>query len=82
MATYYQMVVVSRVFRGLLAGRDGEEVIAEVRDCAVSDPKPILKKAAVVAVLVIVALGCAEAAIKAKSPLLAHLNTNGTVVDL
>lgn len=82
MATLHQMVIVGRVVRGLLAGRDGEEVIADVRDCARTDPTSILKKVVFVAVLAVVALGCVEAAVNANSPLLADFNAIRMVVGL
>ena len=56
--------MVGCIFGGLLAGRDGEEVMVAIRDRAVTDPAPILKNTAFVAVLAIVALGCAEVAMK------------------
>jgi len=82
MASLHQLFIVGRIFAGLLAGRDGEEVVAAVRDCAVTDPAPILKRATFAVVLAIVALGCFEAVGSANAPMLADVAAIRSGVDL
>ena len=51
MVAYHQMVVVARIIRGLLAGRDGEDVVAEVRASPVVDSASTLQTVALMAIL-------------------------------
>lgn len=60
MVTYRRLVIVARILSGLCAGRDGEEVIADVRSAPVADGVPLLEKVAVTAGISVVALGFAR----------------------
>jgi hypothetical protein len=62
MVTYHQMVVVARIIRGLCAGRNGEDLIAEVRALPVSDPTPLLKTVTLVVILTAATFGFGKVA--------------------
>jgi len=61
MVTFDQMVVVARIARGLLAGRDGEDVVADVRAAPVIDTAPLVRSIVLTVVLTCVAFVVARA---------------------
>jgi hypothetical protein len=69
MVTFDQMVVVARIARGLLAGRDGEDVVADVRTAPVIDAAPIVRSIVLTVVLACVAVGLTRAAGKGTAAL-------------
>lgn len=62
MLTFTHVVVVARIARGLLAGRDGEDVVAEARAAPVADGAFVMRSLVVTVVLSCVAVGFARAA--------------------
>jgi len=82
MVAFHQVVVLVRILRGLLAGRDGEDLVAEVRALPVTDPTTTLGVAALVAVLTFTALGFAEATGNGHGRPIAAAHEIRTSVDL
>ena len=82
MVAFHQMVVVARIIRGLLAGRDGEDLVAEVRASPVTDPARTLKAVALMAILLFVAFGFVSAVVGDNVPPTAALHEIRTSVDL
>jgi hypothetical protein len=76
------MVVVARLIRGLLAGRDGEDLVAEVRASPVADPVPTLRAVALMAMLTFAALGFVRAVASDNVTPTAALHEIRTLVDL
>ena len=82
MVAFHQMVVVARIVRGLLAGRDGEDLVAEVRASPVTDPARTLEAVALMAILTFVAFGFVRAVVGDNVPPTAALHETRTSVDL
>lgn len=81
MVAFEKIVMTARIARGLLAGKDGDSLIANLRDSQVIDPEPLLKKVAVGAFLAILAFGFARM-VPDHAPLTAALHESGTRTDL
>jgi len=62
MMAFDRMVVVARVAKGLMVGRDGEDVVAEVRVAPVIDPAPVVRSVVLTLLLTCAALGFARVA--------------------
>lgn len=83
MVTYRQVVVVARIIRGLCAGRNGEDLVAEVRALPVNDPPPVFKTVTVAMFVTAVAFGVAKVAVKDEAPLTAAVhNAHKMSMDL
>ena len=82
MVAFHQMVVVARIIGGLLAGRDGEDLVAEVRASPVTDPARTLEAVALMAILTFVAFGLASAVVGDNVPPTASLHGIRTSADL
>jgi hypothetical protein len=82
MVTYHQMTVAARIIRGLCAGRDGEDLIAEVRALPVSDPTPVLRTVTLVVTMAAVTFGFAKVAKQDDSTQTATVHQIRTLNDL
>lgn len=60
MVALNQVVILARMIGGLLAGRDGEDVVAEVRAAPVAEAAPILRSVVLTVVLTCLAFGFAR----------------------
>lgn len=82
MVTYRQVVMVARIIRGLCAGRNGEDLVAEVRALPVSDPPAVFKTVTMAILATAVAFGFAKVAVKDEAPLTAAVHHSRTSADL
>ena len=82
MVAFHQMIMVAHIIRRLLAGRDGEDLVAEVRASPVTDPTFTLQTMALMAILTFVTFKFIRAAVGDNVPPTAALHEIRTSVDL